>query len=526
MSAIQRIGDPYPPKLIETLRIGAGTVLSILISLSAAADSTATKASNIKSLIMLMVSGSMASYALLDAVKPDKEKDARKALNLVKAEADVIVAEATEYWARMNPSAFTRGELPSDTFIDAFARNLVQEEGDVLALPSSEVEAFEPSVVFNPSVLEVQSTRSNPSIPEVQSPLSNRSDIKPTYHEDNFSFTDTGSEFDWIQRLISPSALLIFGGDGSGKTTFTLDVIRQRQDKGHRTIALDPHAHPGKWPGCEVIGGGLGFPEIKKTIANLQILIHQRYSKIQTGDVKPCGFQPITLVCEEMTDWVSSVDNAELLILKMGDYRKVNLHLIMVAHGDTMSQIAAPQGSNEVIKNCLTKLRLFSKPGKNGEPVPAFKGQFKPPLQNSVDVEIPQVTPITSKERPEILPKVSKVIEYAATSELPIVNHQTFESGFEYTDPNIFELLEQHLEFKAMVEGCLNAGGKQNVLALVTQAKTDERLKRNGKSFNSDDIRLRFKFLQRHYPKSFELADNDLSLKVVDPGLLNLTDAC
>jgi hypothetical protein len=98
MSAIQRIGDPNPPKLIETLRIGAVTVLSILISLSAAADSTATKASNIKSLIMLMVSGSMASYALLDAVKPDKEKDARKALNLVKAEADVIVAEATEYW--------------------------------------------------------------------------------------------------------------------------------------------------------------------------------------------------------------------------------------------------------------------------------------------------------------------------------------------------------------------------------------------------------------------------------------------
>ena len=195
----------------------------------------------------------------------------------------------------------------------------------------------------------------------------------------------------WLDRLIAPSVLLVFGGDGSGKTSMALELLRRRQLSGHQVLALDPHAHPAKWPGCEVIGGGLNFGQIEAAIEQLQQLREQRYEQIRTGAIEPCKFPPITFVLEELTDWKSEVSNVDLLILKAGDYRKANIHLLMVTHGDSMSQIGAPTGSNEIIKNCVTKLRLFSKPGADGKPVPAFRGELQYPLQAVQAVQVPRL---------------------------------------------------------------------------------------------------------------------------------------
>lgn len=198
----------------------------------------------------------------------------------------------------------------------------------------------------------------------------------------------------WIDRLIAPSSLLVFGGDGSGKTTFALELLRRREKAGHSRIALDPHSHPGKWPGCKVVGGGLKFSEIAVEIDKLQKLIKYRYEKISAGEVKPGEFPPVTVVCEEMTVWKALVGNSGLLIWKMGDYRKANIHLLMVAHGNTMSQIGAPDGSHEVIKNCMTQVRLLSRPDSDGRPVPAMKGSVQYPLQEWLSVTVPEFAPV------------------------------------------------------------------------------------------------------------------------------------
>jgi GTPase SAR1 family protein len=506
VSAIQRIGDTNPPKLIETLRIGAVSVLSVLIALSAAADGTATKASNIKSLIMLMVSSSMASYALLDAVKPDNEKDARKALNLVKAEADVIVAEATEYWARMNPSAFTRGELPSDAFIDTFARNLVQEEGDLLALPSSEVAAFEPETLMQPE-LEYE------EIKVAQTPKLERQTIQ---HTSKVSFS--GNQESWLDTLINPSVLLIYGADGSGKTSLAVELIKRRNAQGHQCIALDPHGEPDKWPDCEVIGHGLAFDKVEQAIDKLQIVIKDRYEQIGTGEVKPCQFPPITFVCEELTDWSGSVSNADLLIRKAGNYRKVNVCLLLVSHGDKLSQIGAPKGFANVADNVLTKLQLFSKPSPSGKPVPAMKGTLTRPSGKPEQVIVPKF---------DTTVKVPQKSAQTFTEELPKVErYSNANQGFEYTEPHILELLKQRQDFKAVITYCVNAGGKLDALSIANEAKSNTALQtENGVSFNSDMVRNRFKFLVKYYPRSFELLDNGLSLRVLDPCLLAPTDA-
>jgi hypothetical protein len=205
----------------------------------------------------------------------------------------------------------------------------------------------------------------------------------------------------WLDRLIAPSVLLVFGGDGSGKTSMALELLRRRQRAGHQTIALDPHANPNKWPGCEVVGGGLDFYKIEAAIDSLMQIRKHRYQQIRTGEVAPCGFPPITFVMEEMTDWKASVSNVDLLINKAGDYRKANIHLLMVSHGDTMGQIGAPDGSNEIIKNCFTKLRLFSKPGADGRPIPAMKGEVQYPLQQWESVQVPRFAPQAIETQPQ-----------------------------------------------------------------------------------------------------------------------------
>ena len=264
----------------------------------------------------------------------------------------------------------------------------------------------------------------------------------------------------WLDRLVAPSVLLVFGGDGSGKTSMALELLRRRQASGHQVIALDPHAHPAKWPGCEVIGGGLNFGQIEAAIEQLQRLREQRYEQIRTGAIEPCKFPPITFVMEELTDWKSEVGNVDLLILKAGDYRKANIHLLMVTHGDSMSQIGAPTGSNEIIKNCVTKLRLFSKPGADGKPIPAFKGELAYPLQAPIAVSIPRfatAAPTPQAQAPEPHTPPSFGVDFS-----PVVQG----SGFpvQPAEPTIkalpptpepssdreAELLEKFAEFKAL----------------------------------------------------------------------------
>lgn len=264
----------------------------------------------------------------------------------------------------------------------------------------------------------------------------------------------------WLDRLVAPSVLLVFGGDGSGKTSMALELLRRRQLAGHQVIALDPHAHPSKWPGCEVVGGGLNFTQIEAAIDSLMRLRDSRYEQIRTGAIEPCKFPPITFVMEELTDWKSEVSNVDLLILKAGDYRKANIHLLMVSHGDSMSQIGAPTGSNEIIKNCVTKLRLFSKPGADGKPIPAFKGELAYPLQAPIAVTVPRFATVATPPAtqtpephtpPSFEPDFSPVVQGSSiTVQTPEPTIKALSPTSEPSSDREGELLAQFAEFKAL----------------------------------------------------------------------------
>jgi hypothetical protein len=338
-----------------------------------------------------------------------------------------------------------------------------------LALHPSSPQAFAPIAQPQPQAQPIQQpgqTRggSFDRAAATESPGSGWGDYEPrpqppiAQHQ---SFTLQSEPDDaWLDRLVAPSVLLVFGGDGSGKTSMALELLRRRQRAGHQVIALDPHAHPAKWPGCEVIGGGLNFGQIEAAIGQLQRLREQRYEQIRSGAIEPCKFPPITFVMEELTDWKSEVSNVDLLILKAGDYRKANIHLLMVTHGDSMSQIGAPTGSNEIIKNCVTKLRLFSKPGADGKPIPAFKGELAYPLQAPIAVSVPRFT-TTAQTPPTQAPEAQSTTSFEPSP--PPLLHASESPASRHESPRIApspqpeassdreaELLAQFSEMKAM----------------------------------------------------------------------------
>jgi hypothetical protein len=549
-SAIEKVGSVHQPKLIEKLRVGSLIGLATILSFAAASDPTPTLERNIKSLAMVTVAFGLSSAALLDAIKPDKDKEARRTIELVKQEADVIVAEATEYYARLHPTKFVNGHRPSDAFIENFARNLIEQEGDFLALPQAETVEFNPELQLSQyeeiEVNDAFDSLSESFVNPIESggsinanlPTSLEGITKAVQHQ-SFVIPEE-KEDDWLDRLIAPSVLLIFGGDGSGKTSMALELLRRRKEYGHQLIAFDPHAHPNKWPDCQVVGDGLNFNKINASITQLQSIIKTRYEQIGSGEVAPCQFPPITFVMEEMTDWKSQVPNADLLITKAGDYRKINIHLVLVAHGDTMNQIGAPKGSNEVIKNCVTKLRLFSKPSREGNPIPAMRGELAFPLSNPVSVKVPKFNHAIPSET-VVSPNITESTFNEDLNDSAMVQndslfrddslfrakrfqHPTLE--FSYTEPPILEFLDLRPDLKAIVSLVVKNNGILDARTIRQRANSNSALKDNeGSAIDTDTIRERFIELKENYPGSFELHNQGNSLTVKDPVLFQMVNA-
>ena len=62
-----------------------------------------------------------------------------------------------------------------------------------------------------------------------------------------------------LEEIANLDNLWVVGPKGSGKTTVLRRLLELRRGKHW---ALDPHATPGKWPSCTVVGGGRDFAAI------------------------------------------------------------------------------------------------------------------------------------------------------------------------------------------------------------------------------------------------------------------------
>lgn len=196
------------------------------------------------------------------------------------------------------------------------------------------------------------------------------------------------TEYLWAQDLIHYPAVLIYGAQGSGKTSFVAWLIRQRLKAGHTVEVLDPHRKFGQWQGLKVCGDGMDYAGIDRAMSNFakRVKVHYQRHSQQPNYNPPYR----TTVAEEFTHWASRCDNsADFFGTALSDIRKVNECVVFVSHARTMTGLGNAKGLADTRDASLLELELEAKVDPDtGEAVPALKGRLKYPGGKTIAVEI------------------------------------------------------------------------------------------------------------------------------------------
>lgn len=253
----------------------------------------------------------------------------------------------------------------------------------LIAQPIAQPQALTP-VVFNNT-----NTVVNRSVAQPQKQQSYTPDL-----------TDRNQDpHEWINGLHEVNCLLIYGEQGSGKTTFVEAEVKARQELGHEVIVLDPHRKYGAWDGLEVTGDGRDYNAIDEALLDLQQLIDNRYTQYST--VKDFEPKPITVICEEFTQWNDKCQNSDAFFsTALSDVRKVRIHVLFVAHGDTLGNLTKKSGMGKNRDLGMTKLELIGKASPTGKTVPSGRGNLY--LQRNANTPIAVIVPDLRQQTEEV----------------------------------------------------------------------------------------------------------------------------
>lgn len=164
-----------------------------------------------------------------------------------------------------------------------------------------------------------------------------------------------------VEDIANLDNLWVVGPKNSGKTTLLRRLIALRRG---RHWALDPHATPGKWPNCTVVGGGLEFDEIDRQLHQFLTWMRQRYKAQATGEVSEaqCKAARRTMVGDEWravrkalpevrasrdTPAIPSAADRLLDILSQG--RKAGICALVASHADTAESMGV-SGEKDILR--------------------------------------------------------------------------------------------------------------------------------------------------------------------------------
>jgi hypothetical protein len=179
--------------------------------------------------------------------------------------------------------------------------------------------------------------------------------------------------------LTNYPSVLIYGAPGSGKTTFAEQEVKRRLEAGHRVIVCDPHAAYGAWAGCEVVGGGMNYAAIDAKLEWFAEEVRRRYKLIESQPNPQ--FKPLTLVCDEFTNWAARCSAAgEFFQSALSDIRKAKMFGLIVSHTRTMAGLANASGMAKLRDEALLEVELLGQQcPKTGDAVPRFEALIKLP---------------------------------------------------------------------------------------------------------------------------------------------------
>ncbi len=195
--------------------------------------------------------------------------------------------------------------------------------------------------------------------------------------------------------LTNYPSVLIYGAPGSGKTTFGEQEVKRRLEAGHKVIVCDPHAAFGAWQGCEVVGGGMNYAAIDAKLEWFAEEVRRRYKLIESQPNPQ--FQPLTLVCDEFTNWAGRCSAAgEFFQSALSDIRKAKMFSLIVSHTRTMAGLANAAGMAKLRDEALLEIELLGQQcPKTGNAVPRYEAVVKlpgMPLNKRFILQVPKLS--------------------------------------------------------------------------------------------------------------------------------------
>ena len=194
--------------------------------------------------------------------------------------------------------------------------------------------------------------------------------------------------FAWAKDLLHFPAVLIWGPQGSGKTSFAAWLLHQRIGAGHVAWVCDPHKEYGQWQGLKVVGAGMDYLDCDRAMLSFANTVKQAYkARSEQPHYKPTRE---TVLVEEFTNWSSRCENsADFFAAALSDLRKIKKSVIFVAHDRSLVALGNAKGFSKARNNGLLELQLEAAiDPATGEPMPALKGKLKYPGKAAIEVEI------------------------------------------------------------------------------------------------------------------------------------------
>jgi len=232
-----------------------------------------------------------------------------------------------------------------------------------------------------------------------------RPSVKREYTPDLIEDLPTDSDpFAWLKQIYGSNCLLMFGGQGSGKTSFVEWYANQKAEQGDEVIVFDVHRKFGAWKGLRVVGDGRNYQAIDDEILQLEKRITARYQQFAT--VEDFNPRPITLIFEEFSKWKNFCEHSDgFFLTALTDVRKVFVQVVFVAHMKTMSGLTNQKGLAETFKNGVDQLELISEKIECTDGIQRARptGKGKLTLVNSpkpILVSIPSYDPVKATESP------------------------------------------------------------------------------------------------------------------------------
>lgn len=212
---------------------------------------------------------------------------------------------------------------------------------------------------------------------------------------------------DLLTALDSAQRCLIVGPSDSGKTTLLQHIITRRLSSS-KVVVIDPHAYPGKWAGCKVIGIGRNYAEIDDALQSLIQLMTQRYQEIGRGEVKEETHPRITVVIDEWRAIVFNVKAAaQAIATLLTESRKAAFSVFVGTHSERVKALGI-EGEGD-LKDGFVIIRLSWLDGKRvatvdygeGERPTTLPGPFavSHPQTDVIDVELPMVEPNETEQK-------------------------------------------------------------------------------------------------------------------------------